>query len=188
MSLLVDRAIEAAGLSPLASARRGGDLARVRQLAPALETADLLLVGALADSLRAEEVGDVVRVFANVEADRATDVVAIEGAPGLPLLRRVAIARIVSPRGARVRVDWAEIGLDLAQVALGFGANELVGPLANRRGLPIAESSTLKVKGAGMVSVQALKKRELETLLAHAGRRAIFAPARSHLSSEAPHV
>ena len=189
MSALVDGALDAAGLAPLAAARRGGDYALVHVLAGALETADLLVVGALADALRKEEVGDVVRVFANVEADRAPEVVLVDGAPGLPLLRRIAIARIVSPKGARVRVDWAEIGLDLAQVALGFGASELVGPIANRRGLPIAESSTLKVKGAGMVSVQALKRRELDALLATAGRRAVFAPCRvDAVSSEAPHA
>ena len=35
---------------------------------------------------------------------------------------------ITGPRGARVRVDWTRCGLELAQVALGFGADELVGP------------------------------------------------------------
>jgi 2-iminoacetate synthase ThiH len=109
---------------------------------------------------------------------------------GLALLRRVAIARILGPTSARVRVDWSEIGLDVAQVALGFGASELAGPIANRRGLPIAESSTLKIKGAGMVSAQALKKREIEVLLGHAGRKAVFAPARvsSKAVSESSHV
>jgi 2-iminoacetate synthase ThiH len=178
MSMLVDKALTAAGLMPIAEARRAGDLARVRDLAPALETADLLAVGALADRVRAEESGDVVRIFANVEADAGPDVVVVslaDGARGgLAVLRRVAIARITGPKAARVRIDWSESGLEVAQVALGFGASELVGPIANRRGLPIADASTLKVKGAGMVSVQALKKKELASLLAIAGRRAVF--------------
>jgi len=153
-------------------------LLAVLSLAAALETADLLALGALADRVRAEESGDVVRVFANEAADTGPDVVAVSladaGTMGFAILRRVAVARITGPRAARVRVDWSESGLEVAQVALGFGASELVGPLANRRGLPIADGATQKVKGAGMVAVQALKKKELEGLLAIAGRKAVF--------------
>ena len=178
MSALIDRALEAAGLTPIAEARRAGDLARVRDLARVLETADLLAVGALADRVRSEEVGDVVRIFANVAADTGPDVVFVPladvGKGGFAILRRVAIARIVGPKAARVRIDWSESGLEVAQVALGFGASELVGPIANRRGLPIADGSTLKVKGQGMVEVQSIKKNELASLLAIAGRRAVF--------------
>jgi hypothetical protein len=86
----------------------------------------------------------------------------------------VALARILGPKAARVRIDWSECGLELAQVALGFGASELLGPLANRRGLPIADGATKKVKGEGMVAVAALKKKELEDLLRMAGRTALF--------------
>jgi 2-iminoacetate synthase ThiH len=194
MSTLVDRAIAAAGLAPIADARARGDQETLESLSHLLGSADLLALGALADRIRADEVGDVVRVFANVEADRGDDVVQVSpptGAKGgLALLRRVAIARVAGPPRARVRVDWSETGLDVAQVALGFGASELSGPIANRRGLPIAEEAALKVKGAGMVSVQTLKKREIELLLAHAGRKAVFAAARLTASSplESPHV
>jgi hypothetical protein len=62
----------------------------------------------------------------------------------------------------------------LAQVALGFGASELSGPVVTRRGLPIAEDRTQKVKGAGLVSSQLLKKRELAVLVGMAGREAVF--------------
>jgi 2-iminoacetate synthase ThiH len=192
MSALVDRALLAAGLMPIAEARRAGDLARVRALAPVLETADLLAVGALADRIRANESGDVVRIFANAAADMGPDVIVVSLADGvkggLAVLRRVAMARIVGPVAARVRIDWSESGLEVAQVALGFGASELVGPIANRRGLPIADASTLKVKGAGMVSVQALKKKELESLLAIAGRRAVFVGSKVEPVEEQPHV
>ncbi len=85
----------------------------------------------------------------------------------------VAIARIVGPRAADVRVDWSEIGIELAQVALGFGANELVGPIANKRGLAIADDATKKVKGEGMVSLQAMKQRELAGLVRRSGRRVV---------------
>jgi len=175
---LVDRALAAAGLTPIAEARARGDLAAVRDLAKVLETADLLAVGALADRIRQDEAGDSVRIFVNVAPDTGPDVVAVSlvdaSHAGFAILRRVAIARITGPRSARVRVDWSESSLEVAQVALGFGASELVGPIANRRGLPIAEDSTRKVKGQGMVAVSSLKKKEIEGLLAVAGRRAVF--------------
>ena len=93
---------------------------------------------------------------------------------GFEFLREVAVARITSEPGAPVRIDWDDAGFELAQVALGFGANELWGALANKRGLPILEDETKKVKGEGMVSVQALKKRELEKLLSYVGRKVVF--------------
>jgi 2-iminoacetate synthase ThiH len=178
MSALSDQAIVKEGLWPLFEARRARDLEGARGMAQALETADLLAVGALADAVRREEVGDVVRLYANArpEADAAAVDVRKAGAgdsSGIRLLRDVAIARITGPLAARVRVDWSEIGLELAQVALGFGASELVGPIANKRGLAIADDATKKVKGAGMVSVQAMKQRELAGLVERGGRTVV---------------
>jgi 2-iminoacetate synthase ThiH len=194
MSGLVDMAIARAGLGEIAQARRRGDLERVRALAPILEDAELLALGALADRIRADEVGDVVRVYANTTAETAWDVVWVRAlAHGNLTLRRIAGARITGPARARVRVDWSDTGLELAQVALGFGASELVGPIANRRGLPIADDQVKKVKGAGLVAVQALKRKELEALLARTGRTIVFAdgvvPER-HVPTEpeAPHA
>ncbi len=180
MSALVDRAILAAGLGPIAEARRGGDLARVSELAPALEACDLLALGALADRVRSEEVGGAVKIFTRgapasgpgVFVARADDADASQGRG--TLLRRVAVARITGPRGGRIVVDWASVGLELAQVALGFGASELAGPVVTRRGLPIADDRTQKVKGAGLVSSQLLKKRELAALVERTGREAVF--------------
>jgi 2-iminoacetate synthase ThiH len=178
MSTLSDQAIVREGLWPLLEARRARDLEGVRAMSTALETADLLAVGALAEAVRREEVGDLVRLYANTrpEADAAAVEVkkAEEGdASGIRFLRAVAIARITGPLGARVRVDWSEVGLELAQVALGFGASELVGPIANKRGLAIADDATKKVKGAGMVSVQAMKARELVGLVERSGRQVV---------------
>jgi 2-iminoacetate synthase ThiH len=192
MSALSDQAIVREGLWSLLEARRAGDLDGVRSMARSLETADMLAVGALADAVRREEVGDVVRIYANVRPEPdalAIDVKRAEegGASGLRFLRDVAVARITGPLGARVRVDWAEIGLELAQVALGFGASELVGPIANKRGLAIADDATKKVKGAGMVSVQAMKQRELAGLVERAGRRVVVVGP-SGATSDAPHA
>jgi aminodeoxyfutalosine synthase len=123
-----------------------------------------------------------VRVFAGTAPDRGPDVMTIdadglEGARRAEVLRRVANARITGPHAARVRVDWTSLGIELAQVALGFGASELSGPVLNRRGLPIADDSTRKVKGAGLVSTQLLKKKELFALVRSAGREPVEAQA-----------
>jgi hypothetical protein len=176
---LAERAIEEAGLLELREARRRSDFARVSALAPRLDAADLLAVGALADQIRHEEVGDIVRVFAGTSAEEGPDVVTIEAdeASRGSVLLRVAKARITGPRGARVRVHWATVGIELAQVALGFGANELAGPVLSRRGLPIADDSTRKVKGSGLVSTKLLKKAELLALVRTAGRVPVEGPA-----------
>jgi hypothetical protein len=74
-----------------------------------------------------------------------------------------------------VRVDWSRCGLELAQVALGFGANELCGHIANKRGLPIAEGETLGVgKKSAREAAHAVKRRELEGFVRRAGRTPRF--------------
>jgi 2-iminoacetate synthase ThiH len=175
MSALAEQAIVREGLRPVLEARRTGDLDAVRGMVTSLEKADLLAVGALADVVREEEAGSVVRVYANVPpqpSERAVEVHRVAGGDGagMQFLRAVAIARITGPQGAEVRVDWSEVGIELAQVALGFGANELVGPIATKRGLVIADDATKKVKGEGMVSLQFIKQRELAGLVRRSGR------------------
>jgi len=175
MSALVSSAIERGGLTEVLAARRAKDFDALAGFATRLERADLLLLGALADVVRQEEVGDEVRVLANVQ--NARDGVPCRVERGLDLLRAVALARITGPRAVAVRVDWGVCGLEIAQVALGFGANELIGPIASKRGLPIAEDATKKLKGQGMVAVQLLKTRELAGLLRRAGREPVFVGA-----------
>jgi len=175
MSALILSAIEQGGLADVLAARRAKDFEALAAAKARLETADLLLLGALADVVRREEVGDDVKVHANVQTAR--DGVPSHDERGLDLLRAVAIARITGPRAVPVRVDWGVCGLEIAQVALGFGANELIGPIASKRGLPIAEDATKKLKGQGMVAVQLLKTRELAGLLRRAGREPVFVGA-----------
>jgi 2-iminoacetate synthase ThiH len=191
MSVLAEDAIVREGLWPILEARRTRDFETVRSMAPALERADLLAVGALADLVRTEEVGDLVRVYANARPEPSDSAVEVrrDGAgdgAGMKLLRAVAIARITGPRAGDVRVDWSEIGIELAQVALGFGANELVGPIANKRGLAIADDATKKVKGEGMVSLQAMKQRELAGLVRRSGRRVVVVGPRGVEPEPAP--
>ncbi len=170
MTPLVSGALQSAGLLPLYQAHQRGEPIARSSISP---NVDLMALGALADAIRIEDVGHEVFVFANRQATHAA-VEVPASARGLVLMREVAIARITSPRGSRVRVDWGACSLEVAQVALGFGANELVGPISNRRGLPISEDATKKVKGQGMVSLQTLQIREIERVLRCAGKTPVF--------------
>jgi hypothetical protein len=160
----IERAIEDAGLGPVLAARADGDFVRAEAL---LAGADLLLVGAIADAVRERTVGAVVRLHA--AADPGVLWVHREGAD-LDFLRSVAIARIARPDGARIGVDWGEIGLELAQVALGFGASDLTGPITQKSGALIGVDELKKVKGEGLVARATLKRREIAALVGHAGR------------------
>lgn len=189
MSALVERAIESSGLFDVLRARRAGDLAAVRAAEERLREADLLVLGALADRIRRDEVGDEVRVFlaGDSPADAAADVVTVASrAEGLAFLRTVAIARITGPRAARVRIDWTAVGLELAQIALGFGANEMTGALASKRGLPLADDKLLGVgKKSQLEPAHVVKRRELAALIERSGRRAVFAVTKGERAAEA---
>lgn len=183
MSPLVTKALEKAGLADLAQARLRGEIFPEARLAD-LVKADLLALGAFADAVRARAAGDDVHFRKGDERDVVwvkRDEPGADGS-GLGVLRRVAILRIVSPDHVRIGVNYTDTGLELAQVSLGFGASELTGVLANKRGLPIADDATKRVKGQGQVSAQTLQKKELATVLGYVGKKAIFdekeAPAR----------
>jgi 2-iminoacetate synthase ThiH len=182
VSALVERALAEAGLVQVLEARRAGtlDSSHVARL----HAADLLALGALADRIRAHEVGDIVRVYTDAAAARARDTVVVfprdggEARTGLELLRDIAIARIVGPPAARVRVDWTRAGLELAQVALGFGANELAGAIASKRGLPITDGEMSGTgKRSALQPMQLVKKRELADFIRRGGRRPVFVAA-----------
>jgi hypothetical protein len=173
VSVLIDRALEASGLAAVLAARRAG--ATGADHVPRLRSADLLALGALADRIRAEEAGDEVRIYLGDPPDDDERVVVLPSArtdaTGLELLREVAIARVTGPRAARVRVDWVRCGLELAQVTLGFGANELLGRVASKRGLPLAEGALLGVgKRSSLLPAEIVKRRELAGFVERAGR------------------
>jgi hypothetical protein len=169
----VEEAIARAGLLPVLAARRSGDVETLVATMGTWRKADLLALGAVADDARRGEVGEVVRIHRS--GDPAPDVTWVDAAENeLELLREIAVVRIAAPRGARVGVDWGRHGLELAQVALGFGATDLRGPITKKSGLPILPSDARKVKGQGMVDLSAIKRREIEALVRHAGRRAVF--------------
>ena len=180
MSALVDRAIHDAGLSGWLEARCARAIGQLE--IERLCGADLLALGALADRVRSIEVGDGVRIYTDVSVGIDAGVVVLphEGndLTGLDLLRQIAIARIAGADRARVRVDWTRSGLELAQVALGFGANELFGRITSKRGLPIAEGQLAGVgKKTACLPAQRIKRRELAELVRRAGRVPAFVEA-----------
>lgn len=178
MSRIVSLAIERAGLGPVAEARRSG--ASLEPYRALLETADLLALGALADELRRNDVGDDVRVQVGETTDDGVITLPLAERPhgddaGLHLLRDTATARILAPRGATVRVSWADVGIEIALVALGFGANELAGRISNRRGLPLVDGAKVGWgKRSTYVPAELAKKQELSGHIRQAGRRALF--------------
>jgi hypothetical protein len=179
VSALEDRAIEAAGLADVLAARRAG--AALDTHALRLRAADLLALGVLADRVRREEVGGDVRIITNGDEDdpRVAAYPRVgEDLTGLELLREIAVARVTGPRGARIRVHWTRCGLELAQVALGFGANELAGRIATKRGLPIADGELAGVgKKSQLEPAQVVKERELAGFVTRAGRIPVFVHA-----------
>jgi len=169
----VERAIERAGLGGVLPARKRGepdDLDRVRALLT--PTVDLLIVGALADAIRAEECGGLVRVHPTAAPD--VQWFEREGRSELDLLRAIAVARITSARGAKIGIDWGTQGLEVPQVALGFGVTDLTGPITLKSGDLIDADDLKKVKGKGMVAKTALKRLEIAALIQNAGRSCQF--------------
>jgi hypothetical protein len=171
MTRFVEQVIARAGLAPVLTARAQGDVAAVRTLLAAQREIDLLVLGALADEVRMRESGDLVRVHPTPSGDVTW---ITDGASELDLLRQVAIARITGPVEGRVGVDWTLRGLEVAQVALGFGASDVSGPITRKSGALIAEDELKKVKGQGMVARAALRRKEISALIRNAGRECEF--------------
>src|SRR5205814_1365550 len=113
------------------------DLARLR-------AADVLVVAGLADLVRAKHRGDEVRLLGGEAARRANDLTRLDldaggaaGATGQELLLRIALARLALPANKGLAVGFEQIGLQLAQTALAFGADALFGDLGSKRTLPL---------------------------------------------------
>ncbi len=187
MSRFVEESIARAGLLPVLAAHRAGDMDAVRSSIDTWCSADLLVLGAVADAIRSEGVGDDVCIHERRSgADALNTVLWVDHVPGtteLDLLRAVAVARIQATKGMRVGVDWSQCGMELAQVALGFGASDLRGLITRKSGLPIYDDETRKIKGQGMVELRSIRKREIASLVMHAGRVAVFMDAASQRSA-----
>lgn len=182
---LVRNAIDAAGLSDVLADRLSG--ANVEGAFDRLRQADILVLGALADCIRASEVGDEVRIYVREPSDGAAPPPGASSpvlsqqdpeATGSDLLREVALMRIARPPGAPVRIDWTRCGLELAQVALCFGANELTGSIVSKRGTVIAEGELLGVgKKSRHELAHQVKRKELAACVRRSGRVPVFVGA-----------
>jgi 2-iminoacetate synthase ThiH len=163
MAGIFDRALEQAGLTRLAE-RALSDAELTRQELAALRGADVLLLAGLADAVRTRFHGDEVRVLSSEQARRDADLsrlaidAEVAGATGQELLVEVAMARLATPARKSVAVSVEQLGLQLAQVALTFGADVLICDLSNPRTLPLLDGP-------------AARRTEVAGLIARAGRR-----------------
>ena len=156
------------------------DLAALGGLAAAVEAGVRTVVTSQAASLRAaagvrglvrlrfrageseaERLGRLEELAALIAGGLAVDGVlpTPEGEPlGLDTLRFVALARLHLPV-AHVVVDFSRLGHRLAQMCLGFGADELFGPIVSERALRLGDNATNP----------AMTRKEAATLIRGAG-------------------
>jgi hypothetical protein len=179
MGRLLEQAIEQAGLAELARRALSGCGLGPRDI-DALRAADVLLVAGLADAVRARHRGDDVRLMSDDDARRAPDVQRLslvpggaDGATGQELLLEVALARLQTPVERSIAVGWEQLGLQLAQTALAFGADVLFGDLSTRRTLPLLDGP-------------AARREEIRGLCERAGRRVRWASPPPALVERAP--
>jgi hypothetical protein len=184
-SKLVWAALEREGLQRLLASREQGTVPSDPMDLERVARADVLALGAAADIARRRECsGDVLIYVPSAPPEIAPLMVvgAREASRGTALLRKIAALRLTGPIGARIVVDFGAMGLEVAQVALCFGATDLAGPIASRRGLPMLDGDDQK---------KLVKRREIAGYVERAGYRAVFvAPAAggAETTDERPHV
>jgi 2-iminoacetate synthase ThiH len=166
-SKLVMERLTAAGLTAVLALRERGAVPEpaAREL---LAGSDTLLLGAAADLARRRELGEEATIFAPwaPRETALTQVVRpVPGEGGTALLRRVATLRLSGPVGLAIVVDFTELGLETAELALSFGASGLAGPMASRRSLPVADGDAER----GLA-----KRREISDHVERAGYRPRF--------------
>jgi hypothetical protein len=179
-SKLVLELVENEGLAPLLAIRERGEVpADVLDLAA---RAEILALGAAADLARRRECGDETRIHIPV-APPAGETVVVIGAGiaerGTAFLRRVAALRLAGPIGGRIVVDFGALGLEIAQVALCFGATDLAGPIASKKGLPLFDKDDPK---------KMVKRREIAGYVERAGFRPVFVETRAAPLSPRAHA
>jgi 2-iminoacetate synthase ThiH len=167
MGRLLDAAIDRAGISDIAERALRGETLTEADMAR-LRAADVLVVAGLADAVRARHRGEAVRMFGAESARRAGDVLRVElagggaeGKTGQELLVQLALARLGAPADKSVAVSYEQIGLKLAQTALAFGADALIGDLSSKRTLPLLDGP-------------AARRQEITGLIERAGRTVVF--------------
>jgi hypothetical protein len=167
MTGLVREKLERAGLLPVVEARADRRVPSAPGLWDELMRVDLLSLGAAADLARRAECGDDVRIYLPAAPARNDLRVFGKGEParGSSFLRKIAALRLTSPIGVRFAVDFGVLGLEVAQIALSFGATDLAGPIASRRGLLLVDTDEPK---------KMVKRAEIAGFVERAGYRPVF--------------
>jgi hypothetical protein len=167
MTRLVREQLARDGLEALIEARAEQKVPAEAGLWERLMRVDLLSLGAAADAARRRECSEEARVYIPhppPPGDALFVFGSAERARGSDLLRKIAALRLTSPIGARMVVDFGALGLEIAQVALCFGATDLAGPIASRRGLLVLVDEPKKL----------VKRREIAGYVERAGFRPVF--------------
>ncbi len=167
-SKLVEQLLEREGLAPLLAMRAEGRIPTGPQAADRLARAATLALGAAADIARRGECGGEARIYVPAPPAATPGQVvlgAADAAGGTTFLRNVAILRLTGPIGARLVVDFGALGLEIAQLALSFGATDLAGPIARRGGLPLVDADDQR---------KVMKRREIAGLVERAGFHPVF--------------
>jgi hypothetical protein len=171
MGAMLTRAIDEAGFAQTQKRVLAGEALAAEEL-ERLRLADLLVVAGLADLVRQAFRGDEVRVISGrPPREPELHVFALpEGAAtGADVLRELALTRLRIPAGSALAVSLDELGVELAQTALVFGADVLFGDLAGKRTLPLIDGPEAR-------------RNELKGLIERSGRSVVFGPiARSEM-------
>ena len=168
MGSMLTRAIDEAGFSDAKRRVLAGEALSPAEL-ERLRGADLLVVAGLADLVRKQFRGDEVRLIASCRpCEPAVCVFAAEADPGegvgttgADVLRSIALKRLQIPRDQALAVSLDELGVELAQTALVFGADVLFGDLGGKRTLPLVDGPDAR-------------RAELTGLIERSGRRVVF--------------
>jgi hypothetical protein len=168
MGTMLTRAIDEAGFAEVRDRVLAGEALSPGEL-ERLRDADLLVVAGLADLVRKRFRGDDVRLIANAATPRDPALcvfAAAEGegdVTGADLLRKIALTRLRISSDQALAVSLDELGVELAQTALVFGADVLFGDLGGKRTLPLVDGPDAR-------------RTELTGLIERSGRRVVFEP------------
>ena len=177
MSRLVQERLEGAGLLAWLDLRAQNRATADAELRERLARVDLLTLGAAADLVRRRECGEETRVYVPFPPAPSETLVLVgqtEAARGSLLLRKIAVLRLTASVGLRIAVDFGVVGLEIAQVSLSFGATDLAGPIASRRGLPLADVDEAR---------KLFKRAEIAGYVERAGFRPVFVATDAPASS-----
>jgi aminodeoxyfutalosine synthase len=103
-----------------------------------------------------------------------TSLSAAPGITGVEILKTIATARLILDNVPHIKAYWVMLGLNLAQVALHFGADDLDGTVVHEK----------ITHEAGATTTQGLTREELELLIRDAG----FEPVERNTFHEVVHA